>query len=99
MPRTADNLLRAVLSPTRRVATVVVGRRQPERSTEDAKKMGVTGLVSSYTTIYGGDANRIHNVQLVARLIDGTLVAPGHVLLQWRPRASATSERGSSRRR
>ncbi len=79
VPRTADNLLDAVLSRTRRVATVVVGRRQPERSTEDAKKMGVTGLVSSYTTIYGGDANRVHNVQLVARLIDGTLVAPGHV--------------------
>ena len=79
VPRTASNLLDAALSPTRRVATVVVGRKQPARSTEDAKKMGVTGLVSSYTTIYGGDANRVHNVQLVARLIDGTLVAPGHV--------------------
>ena len=79
VPRTVDHLLDAVLSPTRRVAAVVVGRKQPERSTEDARKMGVTGLVSSYTTIYGGDANRVHNVQLVARLIDGTLVAPGHV--------------------
>ena len=41
--------------------------------------MGITGVVSSYTTIYGGDPNRIHNVQLVARLIDNTLVAPGRV--------------------
>src|SRR5437660_8558854 len=39
--------------------------------------MGVTGLVSSYTTYFGGVPNRIHNVQLVARLIDGKLIAPG----------------------
>ena len=29
--------------------------------------MGVNGLVSTYTTEYGGVPNRIHNVQLVAR--------------------------------
>ena len=28
--------------------------------------MGITGQVGSYETIYGGIANRIHNVQLVA---------------------------------
>ena len=39
--------------------------------------MGITGTVGSYETIYGGDPNRIHNVQLVARLIDGKLIAPG----------------------
>jgi vancomycin resistance protein YoaR len=39
--------------------------------------MGITGVVGSYETIYGGIANRIHNVQLVARLIDGALIAPG----------------------
>ena len=39
--------------------------------------MGITGVVGSYETIYGGIANRIHNVQLVAQLIDGKLIAPG----------------------
>jgi vancomycin resistance protein YoaR len=39
--------------------------------------MGITGEVSTYTTIYGGIANRIHNVQLVAHLIDDHLIAPG----------------------
>ena len=39
--------------------------------------MGITGLVSSYETIYGGIANRIHNVQLVAHLVDNKLIAPG----------------------
>ena len=39
--------------------------------------MGITRRIAGYETIYGGDPNRIHNVQLVARLIDGKLVAPG----------------------
>src|SRR2546422_4255975 len=39
--------------------------------------MGITGIVGSYETLYGGDANRIHNVQLVAHLVDDKLIAPG----------------------
>src|SRR5205823_2077214 len=31
----------------------------------------------AYETFYGGDPNRIHNVQLVAHLVDGKLIAPG----------------------
>ena len=39
--------------------------------------MGITGLVSSFETFYGGIPNRIHNVQLVAHLVDDKLIAPG----------------------
>src|SRR5476649_1880257 len=39
--------------------------------------MGITGSVGTYETIYGGIANRIHNVQLVAKLVDRKLIAPG----------------------
>ncbi len=39
--------------------------------------MGITGVVSSYTTTYGGTPGRLANVQLVSKLIDGTLIAPG----------------------
>jgi vancomycin resistance protein YoaR len=39
--------------------------------------MGITGVVGTYETFYGGDPNRIHNVQLVAHLVDGKLIAPG----------------------
>ena len=39
--------------------------------------MGIIGTVGTYETIYGGDPNRIHNVQLVAHLVDGKLIAPG----------------------
>ena len=77
VPRTADRLLAAALRPSGRSAPMVVGIEAPERTTEEARQMGVTGLVSSYTTIYSGDANRVHNVRLVAELIDGALIAPG----------------------
>jgi vancomycin resistance protein YoaR len=67
----------AALSPTERVARLVVERAQPERTTREARAMGITGRVAGYTTYYGGVPNRIHNVQLVARLIDGAMIAPG----------------------
>ena len=39
--------------------------------------MKITGLVASYQTFYGGEAGRIHNVQLVSHLVDGHVIAPG----------------------
>jgi vancomycin resistance protein YoaR len=69
-------LLSAALRPVNRTAQLVVVAAEPKLSTERAKSMGITGLVGRYTTFYGGDANRIHNVQLVARLIDRHLIAP-----------------------
>jgi vancomycin resistance protein YoaR len=68
---------RAAFSPTHRTAAVVVSRERPDRTTADANAMGITGVVGSYTTTYGGTEGRLHNVKLVADLIDGALVAPG----------------------
>jgi vancomycin resistance protein YoaR len=68
---------RAAFSPTKRTAALVVGSAQPNRTTRDAEAMGITGVVGSYTTTYGGTEGRLHNVALVAKLIDGALVAPG----------------------
>ena len=69
-------LLAAALRTVNRTAPLVVVAAEPKLSTERAKSLGVTGLVGRYTTFYGGDANRIHNVQLVAQLIDRHLIAP-----------------------
>ena len=68
---------KAILSPTSRAATVATSTSEPSRSTADAEAMGITGIVGSYTTTYGGTPGRLHNVRLVADLIDGALVAPG----------------------
>ena len=77
VPKTVDALLAAAVRPTNRTAAITVVTQAPERTTQDALAMGITGLYSSYTTYFGGVPNRIHNVQLVAHLIDDTLVAPG----------------------
>ena len=77
VPATRRNLLAAVLSPTGRRARVVVTTQDAKRTTAQVRAMGITTRISRYETIYGGDPNRIHNVQLVARLIDGKLIAPG----------------------
>src|SRR4051812_46166409 len=74
--KTEANLLAAAAADNR-TARVVVSTALPSRTTREARGMGIRGLVGSYETIYGGDANRVHNVQLVSRLIDGHLIAPG----------------------
>jgi vancomycin resistance protein YoaR len=68
---------RAIFSETARRASLVVATAEPQRTTAEAHAMGITGVVGSYTTTYGGTPGRLHNVQLVAELIDGALVAPG----------------------
>jgi vancomycin resistance protein YoaR len=93
-PTTARALLAAARSPTRRVAQVVVQRSAPARSTAEARRMGITGLVSSYGTFYGGDPNRIHNVQLVAHLVDRHLIPPGREFSFNRTTGERTAAKG-----
>ena len=77
--RAADAVLAAALRrlPARRVARLPVETDQATLTQAKARAMGVDGLVSTYTTEYGGVPNRIHNVQLVAHLVDDKLIAPG----------------------
>jgi vancomycin resistance protein YoaR len=77
VPRSAAALLAAAESSGSRVAHLVVSTVTVGRTTAAARAMGITGVVGSYETFYGGDPNRIHNVQLVAHLVDGKMIAPG----------------------
>ena len=77
VPRSAAAVLAAAESSKNRVAHLTIATSNPGRTTAEANAMGITGLVSSYETIYGGIANRIHNVELVAHLVDNKLIAPG----------------------
>ena len=79
VPRSAKALLHAALvpEPALRSATIVVESVQADRSAAEAKAMNIKGLVASYQTFYGGDPNRIHNVQLVSHLVDKHVIAPG----------------------
>jgi vancomycin resistance protein YoaR len=91
---TAATVLAAALRRDSRVANVVLSLDRPRRTTQQARSMGIRGRVASYETIYGGDANRIHNVQLVARLIDGTLIAPGATFSFNRATGARTADKG-----
>ena len=77
VPKTAAALLAASTRRLNRVVPVTVSTQAPKRTTADAQAMGIDGIVSSYTTLYGGVPNRIHNVEVVSHLVDNTLIAPG----------------------
>ncbi len=77
VPKTARAILRAATRPTNRVAQLTVARAVPERSTAEALAMGIDTRMASYKTYYSGTADRITNLQLGVRALDGTLVAPG----------------------
>jgi len=94
VPRTAAALLTAARRPKDRVVNAVVGVTPPKRTTASALAMGITGVVGSYETIYGGIANRIHNVQLVAHLVDHKLIAPGTTFSFNRATGARTAARG-----
>ena len=91
---TEQAVMSALLSPDDRVANIAVRSLAPSRTTEQAKGMGIVGLVGSYETIYGGDANRINNVQLVAHLIDGKLIGPGETFSFNGTTGERTAEKG-----
>ena len=77
LPRAAAAVLAAASRPADRVVRLPLAVAQPKRSTAAAQAMGISGVVGTYETVYGGDPNRIHNVQLVAHLVDNKLIAPG----------------------
>lgn len=77
VPQAARAILRAATRPTNRVARLAVVRAAPERSTAEALALGIDRRMSSYKTYYSGTADRITNLQLGVKALDGTLVAPG----------------------
>ena len=94
VPATAKALLAAATSATARTAPLSVRTAPAERSTADAQAMGITGVVGSYYTTYGGIPSRLHNVALVAQLIDGALIAPGKTFSFNGTTGERTAEKG-----
>lgn len=63
-----------------RVAEVELRPRPPARTTREARALGIRTKLVSYTTEMGvSSSNRIHNVHLMADLVDGTVIRPGEV--------------------
>ncbi len=94
VPATAKAIAAAAFSTDKRTASLVVRVADPKRTTEIAKTMGINSVVSSYTTTYGGTPGRLNNVQLVAKLIDGSLIAPGDTFSFNGTTGERTAEKG-----
>jgi vancomycin resistance protein YoaR len=94
--RSAKIILRAALvtAPELRSAKLVVERVEAKRSAAEARAMNIKGLVAGYQTFYGGDPNRIHNVQLVSHLVDKHLIAPGETFSFNQATGARTADKG-----
>jgi vancomycin resistance protein YoaR len=94
IPATARALLRAATSPANRVARLSVARALPERSTAEARAMGIDRAMGSYKTYNAGTWDRITNLRLGVTLLDGTLVPPGGTFSLNEAIGERTVERG-----
>jgi vancomycin resistance protein YoaR len=92
---TAAAVLAAAIDTTERTAVVEFERVKASFTTREAKALGIRHRVSTYTTLMGeSSANRIWNVQLLGRYLDGTIVKPGQVFSYNKVMGPRTAERG-----
>jgi vancomycin resistance protein YoaR len=78
-----------------RTAALAFRVTQPELTTSAARALGATSVVSEATTSLGASsANRVFNVALLARLLDGAIVKPGATFSFNATVGKRTAERG-----
>ena len=77
-PLISDSISAAAASSIRR-ASLRLKQKRADLTTAEANQLGIREQISTFTTDMGpSSANRIHNVQLMAEYIDGTIIEPGH---------------------
>jgi vancomycin resistance protein YoaR len=78
-----------------RVAPLTLRETRADLTTREAEALGIRERISSFTTDMGtSSSNRIHNVQLMAEYIDGTVIAPGQTFSFNESVGPRTTERG-----
>jgi vancomycin resistance protein YoaR len=76
-PWISDSISAAAASPIRR-ASLRLKQTRADLTTAEATRLGIREQIYTFTTDMGtSSSNRIHNVQLMAEYIDGTIIAPG----------------------
>jgi vancomycin resistance protein YoaR len=77
-PKVALAAVTAASSSATRAADLALRETRADRTTSEARALGIRERISTFTTDMGvSSANRIHNVQLMAEYIDGTIIEPG----------------------
>ena len=78
--RVLDAVTAAAYSTSGRTVELALRQVRADITTAEAERLGIRERISSFTTDMGpSSSNRIHNVQLMADYIDGTIVRPGEV--------------------
>ncbi len=72
----ASAMVAALPKSTDRVASVTLTRADPDITTEEARQLGVTEKISSWTTNFPYAAYRAHNISRASRYLNGALVPP-----------------------
>ena len=78
-PTVANMEAAALKEGDQRVAQIVFGKAKPALSYAEAKQLGITTRVGTYTTGVSGTANRLNNVRLGAEMLDDTMIPPGGI--------------------
>lgn len=90
----SDSISAAASSSVRR-ASLRLKQVRAERTTAEAEALGIRERISTFTTEMGtSSSNRIHNVQLMAEYIDGTVIGPGETFSFNESVGERTVERG-----
>ena len=62
-----------------RRVTVPIGTREPRLTTEEAKALGITERMSTFTQNFPYAAYRVQNIGQAAKRINGTILMPGEI--------------------
>jgi vancomycin resistance protein YoaR len=75
--RKTASILTEASKSNRRKTVLKVRILKPERTTAEAKSMGIKTLVSSFTTYFPPGKPRVKNIQRAAEILDRRLIPPG----------------------
>lgn len=74
---TAQAITEATLETDDRTVEVVTMKQEPDLTTQEAKDMGISDLLSKYTTKYTGSSARQVNVKITTEYATNVMMAPG----------------------
>jgi vancomycin resistance protein YoaR len=74
---TAQAITAATLMSGDRTVEAITKKKEPDLTTQEAKDMGISDLLSTYTTKYTGSRNRQVNVKITTEYATNVMLAPG----------------------
>ncbi|MCC7077550.1 MAG: VanW family protein [Acidimicrobiia bacterium] len=80
--------------PAARVATLPKGEVPPDITSDDLEALHVTSKLAEFTTMHAAGQPRVHNIHMIADMVQATVVMPGEQYSVNRTIGSRTEEKG-----